>query len=52
MFSPEQSLPPQLGLGWVHERCWVITPSLEQAVTFCQLLHPPSTIANSQLLHT
>ena len=21
MFSPKQSLPPQLGLGWVHVRC-------------------------------
>ena len=46
MFSPKQYLPPQLGLGWVHVRCWVITPSphvVEQFVTFCQSLHPPST---------
>ena len=21
MFIPEHSLPPQLGLGWVHVRC-------------------------------
>ena len=21
MFSPKHSLPPQLGLGWVHVRC-------------------------------
>ena len=47
MFIPEHSLPPQLGLGWVHVRCRVITPSpqvVEQFVTFCQSLHPPSTI--------
>ena len=46
VFSPTQSLPPQLGLGWVHVRCWVITPSpqvAEHSVTFCHSLHPPST---------
>ena len=46
VFSPIHSLPPQLGLGWVHVRCWVITPSpqvAEHSVTFCHSLHPPST---------
>ena len=46
VFSPTQSLPPQLGLGWVHVRCWVITPSpqvAEHSVTFCHSLQLPST---------
>ena len=43
---PEQSLPPQLGLGLVQLRCLVITPSpqvAEQFVILYQSLHPPST---------
>ena len=43
---PVQSVPPQLGLGWVHVRCWVITPSpqvAEHSVTFCHSLQLPST---------
>ena len=46
VFSPKQSLPPQLGLGRVHVRFLVITPSpqvAEQSVMFSQSLHPPST---------
>ena len=46
VLSPTQSLPQQLGLGWVHVRCWVITPSpqvAEHSVTFCHSLHPPLT---------
>ena len=46
MLLPEHSLPPQLGLGWVHVRCWVITPSpqvAEKFVILFQSLHPPCT---------
>ena len=45
-FSPWQSLPPQLGLGWVQLRHLVITPppqDLEQSVILYHGLHPPST---------
>ena len=45
-FSPLQSLPPQLGLGWVQWRNWVNVPppqETEQSVWLCQGLHPPST---------
>ena len=54
IFSPKQSLPPQLGLGLVHVRCWIITPSpqvTEQCVPFFQSLHPPST-KNGKHLYT
>ena len=45
-FSPWQSLPPQLGLGWAQLRHLVITPpsqDLEHSVIVYHGVHPPST---------
>ena len=46
IFPPSQSLPPQLGLGWVQLCHWVNVPppqDAEHSVWLYQGLQPPST---------
>ena len=56
ILSPEQSSPPQPGLGLVQLRCLVITPRpspqfAEQFVILYQSLHPPCTKGISVSIH-
>ena len=56
ILSPEQSLPPQLGLGLVQARSLIITPRpspqvAEQFVILFQSLHPPFTKGISVSIH-